>query len=144
LRALAAASILVASALTAVLLSAGSAAATSKSVVCTSLTGNLTINTFTLGGCDGNTGGGGTASGRTITWTNGESTDLLDPAFSLPAPGKPARCGSSSERFTIRDRVAFDLTGSIKVGGELSAKVCVLRQAPDPWSLAPGSVVTLR
>jgi hypothetical protein len=40
--------------------------------------------------------------------------------------------------------VASDLTGSIKAGGKVSAKVCILNEAPDPWSLAPGSVLTLR
>ncbi len=129
------------------LASAGPAFAAAKTVTCTSLTGNLSgpTITFTLGGCTGSTGGGGTAQGTTITWANGRATYLKTPAFSLPTT-KPKRgnCATLSDRWAIRDIVDGDTTGSIKVGGKVSAEVCILNEAPDPWSLAPGTVFKLR
>jgi hypothetical protein len=129
------------------LFSAGSASATAETVTCTSLTGNLTATpiTFALGGCSGSTGGSGTAQGTTITWANGRATYLTIPAFSLPnKTEKKGNCASLSDKWPIRDTVAGDTTGSIKVGRKVSADVCILNENPDPWSLAPGSKFELR
>ena len=122
------------------------ASAAPKLVTCTSLSGNLstTPSIFTLGGCSGNTGGSGTAEGNTITWHNGLMTYLATPAFTLSGKPKQANCGSLSDRWTVTDLVAKDYTGSIKSGGKVSAKVCVLNEIPDPWSLAPRSIFILR
>jgi hypothetical protein len=129
------------------LLATSAVSAAPEVVTCTSLSGNLSSSpiTFTLGGCTGNTGQGGTAQGTTITWTNGHQTYLNTPAFSLP-PGKAKKgnCTRLSDKWAIRDTVDGDTTGSIKVGGKVMASVCILNEAPDPWSLAPGSVFTLR
>jgi hypothetical protein len=129
------------------LLATGPASATPEVVTCTSLSGNLSATpiTFTLGGCTGSTGQGGTAQGTTITWSNGHQTYLQTPAFSVP-PGKAKKgnCSHLSDKWSIRDTVEGDTTGSIKVGGKVKASVCILNEAPDPWSLAPGSVFTLR
>jgi hypothetical protein len=126
---------------------AAPASATAAIVTCASLSGNLSVTpiTFTLGGCTGTTGGGGTAQGTTITWGNGRLTYLKTPAFSLP-PGKAKKgnCATLSDKWAVRNTVDGDTTGSIKVGGKVSASVCVLNQGSDPWSLAPGSVFTLR
>ena len=72
---------------------AGATAGPAKTVVCTSLSGNLnsTPIVFTLGGCTpAGTGGGGKAQGSTITWTNGRQTYLSTPAFSISS-GKAKR-----------------------------------------------------
>jgi hypothetical protein len=124
-----------------------SATATAKSVTCTSLSGNLNSPspvTFSLGGCSGNTGGSGSAQGNTISWHNGRTTYLTLSAFPLSGGTRKANCGAGSEKYTLADSVAGDATGSIKAGGKVSAKVCIFQEAPDPWSLAPGSVLTLR
>lgn len=117
-----------------------------RTVTCTSLSGNLSSTPviFTVGGCSGNTGGSGSAEGNTITWHDGMSTFLTSTAFTPSHEQRARRCGALSNKWTIADSVASDLTGSIKAGGKVSAKVCILNEAPDPWSLAPGSVLTLR
>jgi hypothetical protein len=147
LRASAAAAVLVVGALAGSLLSSGPASATAKTVICTSLTGNLTDTpvTFVLSGCSGNTGGHGSAQDNTITWGNGRTTYLAVSAFPLP-PGTAKRgdCPDLSDRYAISDTVAGDSTGSIKVGGKASAAVCILNESPDPWTLAPGSDFKLR
>jgi len=129
------------------LVGAGPASATAEMVTCTSLSGNLSASpiTFTLGGCTGTTGGSGTAQGTTIVWGNGRMTYLKTPAFSLPpGPAKKGNCATLSDKWAVRDTVDGDTTGSIKVGGKVSASVCVLNEGVDPWSLAPGSVFRLR
>ena len=113
-------------------------------MTCTSLSGNLTAApiTFVLAGCSGDTGGSGTAEGNTITWANGHTTSLATAAFALPpSPPKKANCGSLSSRYPIKDEVVGDSTGSVKVDGNLTAAVCILNELPDPWSLAPRSVL---
>jgi len=128
-------------------LSGGMASAAAKVVTCTSLTGNLNSTppaTFTLGGCTGNTGGSGTAQGNSITWKNGLSTFLTSAAFTPAGKPREANCGPLSDRYAIADSVGRDTTGSIRARGKVSAQVCILNESPDPWSLAPGSVLTLR
>jgi hypothetical protein len=137
---------LVALALTGSLLVAVPASASAKTVTCTSLAGNLndTPITFTLGGCSVGTGGSGTAQGYTIDWANGRTTSLSTMAFPLPTGRvQQGRCASLSDRYAIKDGIVGDSTGAIKVGGHASADVCILNEAPDPWSLAPGSVFKL-
>jgi hypothetical protein len=127
--------------------SAGPATATTKMVTCTSLSGNLNSAppvTFSLSGCTGNTGGSGHAQGTTITWANGRTTFLTTAAFTPSGTPKRGNCGDLSGKWAVTDTVAGDGTGSIKVPGKVSAKVCILNEFPDPWSLAPGSVFTLR
>jgi hypothetical protein len=135
---------------TGTLLTVGTAGATgaAKTVVCTSLSGNLNTTPiiFTLGGCTpAGTGGGGKAQGSTITWTNGRQTYLTTPAFSLSGgKAKRGNCPALSDKWAVRDTVAGDTTGAIKSGGKLTASVCILNESPDPWSMAPGSVMKLR
>jgi hypothetical protein len=148
-RVLAAAVVVGGTALVATAVSAATASASAKAltVTCTTLSGNLTDTpiTFDLAGCTGNTGGKGTAQGTTITWANGQTTYLSTKAFPLPTDkAKRGNCGNLSDKYPITDGVGGDSTGSIKVGGSVTAKVCVENEAPDPWSLAPGSVLTLR
>jgi hypothetical protein len=125
-----------------------SASAPAEAVTCTSLAGNLSTSpaTFTLGGCTGDTGGSGTAQGETISWASGKATYLLTPAFSVKDSGRPKRgnCSSLADKYPLKDVVAGDTTGSMKVEGKVSAEVCILNETPDPWSLAPRSVFTLR
>jgi hypothetical protein len=138
----------VAAALAGTLILTGPASATADVVTCTSLSGNVSTSpaTFTLGGCDGDTGGSGTVQGETITWANGKATYLLRAAFSVADSRAPKQrnCPSLSDRYTLKDVVAGDTTGSLKVEGAVSAQVCILNEAPDPWSLAPHSVFKLR
>jgi hypothetical protein len=127
---------------------AGPASATTKSVSCSSLTGDLNSHTppvFDLGGCTGNTGGGGVAQGNTITWTNGQSTSLLNRAFPFKpqAHAKRKNCAALSDRWAVADKVVGDSTGTIKVGGKVTGKVCVMNEGSDTWSLAPGSTFKL-
>jgi hypothetical protein len=147
LRACVTTSAVVALAMAGMVSDANPASAGPQIVTCTSLSGTLDASpiTFDLGGCSGNTGGSGIAEGTTITWHNGQTTYLSTPAFSLPG-GKPKRgnCTSLADKWAIRDTVAGDTTGSIHVGRKVSASVCILNQAPDPWSLAPKSAFTLR
>jgi hypothetical protein len=138
---------LISTALVGTLVSAGSASAAAKIVTCTTLSGNLSSNpiTFTLGGCSTGTGGTGTAQGTTITWANGRATYLATPAFSVPSgTAKKGNCQTHADKYAIRDTVDGDTTGAIKLGGKVSASVCILNVTPDPWSLAPGSVLTLK
>ena len=122
--------------------------AATGTVTCTSLSGSVSAPTnpgvFTLGGCTGNTGGGGTAQGATISWANGRVTYLRTPAFSPSGTPRRGRCGALSGTWAVKDAVAGDTTGSIRVGGKVSAEVCIENEAPDPWSLAPRSVFRLR
>jgi hypothetical protein len=124
------------------------ATATAEDVTCSSLNGNLSTSpaTFTLGGCTGDTGGSGTAQGETISWANGKATYLLTPAFSVKdsSRAKQGNCSSLADKYPVKNVVAGDTTGSMKVDGKVSAEVCILNEAPDPWSLAPRSVFTLR
>jgi hypothetical protein len=142
--------LVVATALGGSLVLAGSAAAKAKAeaVTCTSLTGNLSTApaTFTLGGCTGDTGGSGTAQSDTISWANGKVTYLLTAAFSVVDSGQPKQgnCPTSADKYRLKDVVAGDTTGSMKVEGKVTAEVCILNVTPDPWSLAPRSVFTLR
>ena len=139
--------LIAASAATFVSVAPASAATKGKSVTCTSLSGNLNSTppvTFTLGGCSGNTAGSGSAQGSTITWANGRTTFLALPAFTPSGNPRKGNCAALSDKWTVTDGVAGDSTGSIKAGGKVSAKVCILNESPDPWSLAPGSVLTIR
>jgi hypothetical protein len=140
--------VIVAGAALAATLGAGSASATIKTVTCTSLTGDLNSHTppiFDLGGCTGNTGGGGTAQGNTITWTNGQTTSLVNRAFPLTPQSRPRRrnCAALSDRWGVADKVVGDTTGTIRVGGQASAKVCIVNEGSDAWSLAPRSTFRL-
>jgi hypothetical protein len=133
---------------TLILTGPASAKAKADVVTCTSLTGNLSTApaTFILGGCTGDTGGSGTAQGETISWANGKATYLLTPAFSVSDSGraKQGNCPPLADKYPVKDGVGGDTTGSMKVGGKVSGEVCILNEAPDPWSLAPRSVFTLR
>jgi hypothetical protein len=129
------------------LLFAVPASGSAKAVTCTSLTGNLndTPITFSLGGCSAGTGGSGTAQGYTISWANGRTTSLATMAFPLPTGHiKQGRCASLADRYAMKDSVVGDSSGAVRVGGDASADVCILNEAPDPWSLAPGSVFKIR
>jgi hypothetical protein len=141
------AAVLAGVALVATLLPAGPASAAAKAVTCTSLSGNLSTTpiTFILGGCTGNTGGGGKAQGETITWANGQTTYLTTAAFPVPATrARRGNCPALSDKYVISDLIYQDSTGSIKAPGKISAEVCIQNEAPDPWSLAPGSLFKLR
>jgi hypothetical protein len=126
---------------------APTASAPAKTVTCSSLAGNLNSAapaTFALAGCTGNTGGSGSAQGKTITWKNGLTTYLTSAAFTPSGQRRQGNCGAQSNKWTIADSVGGDSTGSIRDRGRVSAQVCILNESPDPWSLAPGSVLTLR
>jgi hypothetical protein len=147
LRACATTGAVVALATAGTVLEVNSASGAAPIVTCTSLSGTLDASpiVFELGGCSGNTGGSGVAEGTTITWHNGMTTYLSTPAFSLPGgKAKKGNCATLADKWAIRDTVAGDSTGSIKVGRKVSASVCIVNQAPDPWSLAPKTVFTLR
>lgn len=88
--------------------------------------------------------GGGTAQGNTITWTRGGVTYLATAAFDPKGPIRRAKCSSLADRYSITDQVAGDTTGSMKVGGKVSGDVCIVNEAPDAWSLTPGSKLKIR
>jgi hypothetical protein len=139
--------VLVVVALAGSLLCTAPASASAKAVTCTSLTGDLNDSpiTFTLSGCSTGTGGSGTAQGFTISWANGRTTSLATAAFPVPTGRvQHGRCASLADRYAIKDGIVGDSTGAIRVGGQASADVCILNEAPDPWSLVPGSVFKLR
>ena len=147
-RAYAVGTLVVGAALAGSLVLSGPVSAATEAVTCSSLAGNLSTSpaTFTLGGCTGDTGGSGTAQGQTISWANGKATYLLTPAFSVKDSGRPKQgnCASLADKYPLKNVVAGDTTGSMKVEGKVSAEVCILNEAPDPWSLAPRTLFVLR
>jgi hypothetical protein len=119
------------------------ASAVASTVTCRSFSGDDSSTQFEIGGCTGHTGGGGTVSDMTVTWDNGATTFLAARAFAPTPIGTSHRCGATSGRYRITDRVTEDTSGSIKPGGRVSATLCILGVAPDTWSLAPGTRFTL-
>jgi hypothetical protein len=121
---------------------AGPASAVTKSIKCSSLTGNIS-STVTLAGCTGNTGKASMAmpatalaSGGTINWVNGKSTTVT-----LTVKQKGTACPAGSSEYQATGKVTADTTGSATVGGAASAKVCV--SATGAITLVPKTKATI-
>src|SRR3974390_1151007 len=94
---------------------AGAKTKVEKSITCKSFSGALS-GTITIGGCNGNTGGRSTAlgvstlaSGGMITWSNGKSTTIGQPALKSLTSSKCKASGDIAEGVTAA--VTADTTG---------------------------------
>jgi len=76
----------------------------------------------------------------TITWENGHTTVLATRPFAPNRVKRTGRCTAGWDRFTVKDRVTEDSTGSVRPGGQASATLCILGVLPGTWSLEPGTV----
>ena len=122
----------------------GPASATVTGIKCKVLTGNIATN-VTLKRCKvGNTGGASKAmpatalaSGGTIKWVNGKTTTVK----LTVTQGSAANCAVGDSEYDAKGKVTADTTGSVKIGGAVSAHVCV---APSgAISLVPGTAAKI-
>ena len=75
------------------------------------------------------------AQGNTITWTNGQSTSLLNRAFPLKpqAHAKRKNCAALSDRWAVADKVVGQLT-SVAWSPDLGTAIalCYLHRSVEP------------
>jgi hypothetical protein len=100
-----------------------------------------------LGGCDGNTGGGGSFTfwvrqHQTITWANGQTTTLsraYGSTFDGPETDPDAGCNEAR----VTGVVKADTTGSATVPGNYHYELCGAQFPGVPPFLEPGSNVKI-
>ena len=122
----------------------GPASATVTGIKCKALTGNI-ANSVVIKRCVvGNTGGrskampaANLASGGTIKWVNGKTTTVK----LTVTQGSAANCAVGDTEYDAVGKVTADTTGSVKIGGKVSAHVCV--SPTGALSLVPGTAAKL-
>ncbi len=127
---LALASIGLVSAASVVTLAGPASAASKHAIKCSGGSGSLSSNTFTLTGCNGNTGGSGTvlvytlASGSgPINWANGDVTSVNVSFSQLP---KEHGCPSKSDtEYSVTGSVTSDNTGNATPPSTVKGKACL-------------------
>jgi hypothetical protein len=108
-------------------LAASPAGATTKTISCTAMSGNVGTK-IQLKGCNGNTGGkskktavGTLATGGTIKWANGKTT-----TFGPSTLGAGTNCPAGDTDETATGAVTADTTKSAKpIPGVFSGEVCI-------------------
>jgi hypothetical protein len=127
---------------------AGPASATFVGIKCAHLTGNVS-STFTLSGCNGNTGGASQpvanlATGGPITWVNGKSTTFGKPTISSTEhdADPKGKCPAGTAESEVSGAVTADTTGSAPVPGKYKLEVC-LNSTTGAVTNEPGSKIKI-